>query len=58
VYWISAAWNEASNDSLHKAWKHLLPESEPPESLEESTPSEERMCKEVDMAARVGNDFQ
>ena len=28
VYWISAAWNEGSSDSLCKAWKHLLPESE------------------------------
>ena len=41
VYWISAAWNEASNDSLRKAWKHLLPESDTPETSEDSTPSNE-----------------
>ncbi len=25
VYWIASAWDEASSDSLGKAWKKLLP---------------------------------
>jgi len=25
VYWIASAWDEASSDSLEKAWKKLLP---------------------------------
>ena len=28
VYWVAAAWQEASNDSLQKAWRNLLPEPE------------------------------
>ena len=28
VYWVAAAWKEASNDSLRKAWRNLLPEPE------------------------------
>ena len=28
VYWVAAAWQEASNDSLRKAWRNLLPEPE------------------------------
>lgn len=45
------------NNSLHKAWKHLLPESEPSEPSEDSTPSEERMSDEVEMAAPMGTEF-
>ena len=26
VYWIAATWEEASNDSLRKAWRNLLPD--------------------------------
>ena len=58
VYWISAAWNEASNDSLSKAWKHLLPESDTPETSEDSTPSNEVCSDMVDMAAPLGPDVQ
>ena len=28
VYWIAAAWEEASIDNLRKAWRNLLPESD------------------------------
>ncbi len=28
IYWIASAWEEASPDSLRKAWSKLLPESE------------------------------
>ena len=48
------AWNEATNNSLHKAWKHLLPESEPFKPSEDSTPSEERISDKVELVT----DFQ
>lgn len=32
VYWIAAAWEEASSDSLQKAWNKLLPEPESSDS--------------------------
>ena len=36
AYWIAAAWEEASCDSLHKTWRNLLPQSEPDESSKNS----------------------
>lgn len=36
VYWIADAWKEATDDSLRKAWKNLLPESTGSESSSES----------------------
>lgn len=39
---LPAAWNEASTDSLVKAWKQLLPESpDTPELSEDSTRDDE-----------------
>ena len=60
VYWISAAWNKASTDSLAKAWKQLLPESpdDTPESSEDSTQDDEGWSDEVGMAAALGPDVQ
>ena len=53
VYWISEAWNEATNDSLAKAWKQLLSES-PDDSSEVSTPNDEERDDEVEMTAVWG----
>ena len=59
VYWISASWNEASTDSLVKAWKHLLFEStDTPESSEDFTQDDEGCSDEVDMAVGLGPDVQ
>ena len=59
VYWISAAWNKASTDSLAKAWKQLLPESlDTPESSEDFTQDDEECSDEVDMAAALVPDVQ
>ena len=59
VYWISDAWNEASSDSLAKAWKQLLPETPmTPESSEISTQDDEGSYDEMEMAAALGQDIQ
>ena len=34
VYWIASAWEEARNDSLRKAWRNLLLESEESETAD------------------------
>ena len=36
VYWIAAAWEEASPKSLHKAWRILLHESDPDDGVSDS----------------------
>ena len=59
VYWISDAWNEASSDSLAKAWKQLLPETPTtPESSEISTQDDEGSNDEMEMTAALGQDIQ
>ena len=63
VYWISAAWDEASNDSLRKAWRNLLPETRASEASGTSSSSEEQCSEEliydeVEMVVSLGCDFQ
>ena len=36
VYWIAAAWEEASPESLRKAWRNLLHESDPDDGVSDN----------------------
>ena len=45
IYWVAEAWQEASNDSLGKAWRNLLLESDPESEAETNSDSEEALAE-------------
>ena len=55
VYWIASAWEEASTDSLCKAWRKLLPETEVNDLEDEDT---NLPGSDVEVAAQLGEDTQ
>lgn len=57
VYWLAAAWQEASNDSLRKAWRNLLPELDPMLESEAEDDSDE-VGDLVETAATLGAEVQ
>ena len=54
VYWIASAWKEASTDSLHKAWRNLLPAEESDEQdMTEDAPTDS-IVDAIQTAAPLG----
>ena len=58
VYWIASAWDEASSESLHKAWKNLLPESMSDEDGLEDVCANPSNADCIESAAALGTDAQ
>ena len=57
VYWIAAAWKEASIDSLNKAWRNLLPGFDADDCVSD-VPTDSPINNVVQTAAPLGKDTQ
>jgi len=59
VYWVSAAWQEASNDSIRKSWKKLLPDdvSETSETSD-TTASCDEVNDDTDIVPSIGSELE
>ena len=56
VYWTAAAWEEASIDSLRKAWRNLLPESD--ENMSGDVSTDSSIADAIQTATPLGEDAQ
>ena len=60
VYWIAAAWEEASPESLRKAWRNLLHESDPDDGVSDydDVSPDSSIADAVLTAAPLGKDTE
>ncbi len=58
VYWIAEAWEEASSDSLCKAWRNLLHESVSEDVSTEDTCPDSSIAETIETARSLGSETQ
>ncbi len=58
VYWIAEAWEEASSDSLRKAWRNLLHESVSEDVSTEDTCPDSSIAETIETAGSLGSETQ
>ncbi len=58
VYWIAEAWEEASSDSLRKAWRKLLHESVSEDVSTEDTCPDSSIAETIETAGSLGSETQ